>query len=121
MKKYLIPFLASLLMGCDEKPTPTQNRLEAKWSEEGDILSIYRNGLEVGSFRDSSNALFIEFNGYDGFPDAQITYYDDDEMNHGLDVKSIALSWVYNDGSQKIVMYDPEGNLVIPEGTNTTE
>jgi hypothetical protein len=121
MKQYFIVCISLFLLSCDQKPTATQSRLESKWSEDGESLTIVRNGIEVASFRDSSNAFFVELNGMDGYPDAQLSYYDDTKNSQGAESKSIALAWIQRDGSTKVVLYDNDGNLILNDEAPPSE
>ncbi len=105
----------TLLAACDKKPHTDRDDLVTEWSQDGKVMMVKRKGVMIASFRNTSNACFIELSGPDALADATVSYYECDSTSGGAERKNIVLGWSQNDGTMKTVAYDSDGNIVLPD------
>lgn len=104
-----------LLVACDKKPHTDRDDFVTEWSQDGKVMMVMRKGVMIASFRNTSNACFIELSGPDGLADATLSYYEGDSTSGGAEQKNIVLGWRQNDGKMKTIAYDSNGNIVPPD------
>ena len=121
MRLLLIFLAVAFLQSCEKKPLTSQDKLVSEWTKDGKTMMIMRKGVMIATFRDSSNACFVELFGPDGVADANVSYYEDDSTDGGSERKNIVLGWRQKDGTMKTVAYDNEGNIVTPSPSPKTE
>jgi hypothetical protein len=111
MKPYLIIVVFLALLSCGKKPHTDQDDLVSEWSQDGKTMTIKRKGLPIASFRNISNACYIQLSGTDVFPDVSVTYREDESTELAPAPENIMLAWMQGDGTQiKSVAYDSDGN-----------
>ncbi len=114
MRPLLALLAVAFLQSCERKSPAGKDNLVSEWSKDGKTLRIMRKGVQIATFRDSSNACFVELLGPDGSPDASVSYYEGDPATGEAERRNIVLGWSQKDGTMKTVAYDSVGNVVKP-------
>ena len=112
MRALPILLVVALLQSCEKKPITSKDEIVSEWTKDGKTLMIKRKGVQIATFRNSSDAFFVDLFGPDGAADATVSYYEDDSTTSGAERKNIVLGWSQKDGTMKTVAYDNEGNIV---------